>query len=223
MAIPRTELCERFRRIPMTAVADAIYRAGDTEQVLPSRLRPLFAEKRVVGIARTVVGRGFDERRPWPEGVERIGSYLRMFDGIQPDDVLVSVNRDSPVGHFGELTGNAAQVHGCVGVILDGNLRDTDGLRAIGLQVFYRDLSPLNAIGRWEMAATQVPVTIGDVEIHPGDVIHADFDGILVIPAGDAERVLLDSETVMAGEDLVRDDMRRGLSPAEGLERHGYI
>ena len=110
-----------------------------------------------------------------------------MFDGIQPDDVLVSVNRDSPVGHFGELTGNAAQVHGCVGVILDGNLRDTDGLRDIGLQVFYRDMSPLNAIGRWEMAATQVPVTIGDVEIDPGDVIHADFDGILVIPGAEAE------------------------------------
>ena len=223
MAIPRSELCERFRRIPMTAVADAIYRAGDTEQVLPSRLRPLFPEQRIVGIARTVLGVGLEERRPWAEGVGRIESYLRMFDGIQPDDVLVSVNRDSPVGHFGELTGNAAQVHGCVGVILDGNLRDTDGLRDIGLQVFYRDLSPLNAIGRWEMAATQVPVTIGDVEIHPGDVIHADFDGILVIPAGDAERVLLDSETVMAGENLVREDMRRGLSPAEGLELHGYI
>ena len=166
----------------MTAVCDAIYRAGRTERVLPSYLRPLFPTQRIVGIARTVQGVGFDERRPWAEGVERIQSYLRMFDGIQPDDVLVSVNGDSPVGHFGELTGNAAQVHGCVGVILDGNLRDTDGLRDIGLQVFYRDMSPLNAIGRWEMAATQVPVTIGDVEIHPGDVIHADFDGILVIP-----------------------------------------
>ena len=73
------------------------------------------------------------------------------------------------------------------------------------------------------MAATQVPVTIGDVEIRPGDVIHADFDGILVIPATEAEQVLLDSETVMAGEDLVRADMREGLSPAEGLEKHGYI
>ena len=216
-------MCERFRRIPMTAVCDAIYRAGRTEQVLPSRLRPLLAEKRIVGIARTVVGVGFDERRPWTEGIERIESYLRMFDDIQPDDVLVSANRDSPVGHFGELTGNAAQVHGCVGVILDGNLRDTDGLRDIGLQVFYRDLSPLNAIGRWEMAATQVPVTIGDVEIHPGDVIHADFDGILVIPAAETEQVLLDSEAVMAGENLVREDMRLGLSPAEGLEKHGYI
>ena len=223
MTIPRAELCERFRRIPMTAVCDAIYRAGRTEHVLPSYLRPLFPTQRIVGIARTVQGIGFEDRRPWAEGVERIGSYLRMFDGIGPDDVLVSVNRDSPVGHFGELTGNAAQVHGCVGVILDGNLRDTDGLRDIGLQVFYRDLSPLNAIGRWEMAATQVPVTIGDVEIHPGDVIHADFDGILVIPATEAEQVLLDSETVMAGENLVRADMREGLSPAEGLEKHGYI
>ena len=54
-------------------------------------------------------------------------------------------------------------------------------------------------------------------------MIHADFDGILVIPGAEAEQVLADSETVMAGEDLVREDMRRGLSPAEGLEKHGYI
>jgi len=207
----------------MTAVCDAIYRGGREERVLPSYLRPLFPTQRIVGIARTVLGVPIAEQLPWDEGVQRIQSYLRMFDGIQPDDVLVSVNRDSPVGHFGELTGNAAQVHGCVGVILDGNLRDADGLREIGLQVFYRDMSPLNAIGRWEMAATQVPVTIGDIEIHPGDVIHADFDGILVVPGAEAEQVLLDSETVMAGEDLVRADMREGLSPAEGLEKHGYI
>lgn len=213
----------RFRRIPMTAVCDAIYRAGGHEQVLPSYLRPLLPTQRIVGIARTVLGVPIAEHLPWDEGVGRIRSYLRMFDDIQPDDVLVSVNRESPVGHFGELTGNAAQVHGCVGVILDGNLRDTDGLRDIGLQVYYRDLSPLNAIGRWEMAATQVPVTIGEVQIRPGDVIHADFDGVLVIPAGEAEQVLADSEAVMAGEDLVRADMRRGLSPSEGLEKHGYI
>ncbi len=222
MTIERSEVCERFRPIPTSAVADAIYRGGGTELVLPSSLRPLFDDQRMVGIARTVVGRPTDQR-PWDEGIERIDSYLRVFDQIEPDDVLVSVNRDSHVGHFGELTGNAAQVHGCAGVVLDGNLRDTEGLRDIGLQVYYRDLSPLNAIGRWEMTETQVPVTIGEVQVSPGDVIHADFDGIVVVPAADAEAVLLAAEAVVEGEELVRADMRDGLSPADGLERHGYI
>lgn len=222
MTIERGELCRRYRKLYLPAVSDAIYRAGGEEQVLPSTLRPLFPHERIVGVAFTLVGTQI-ERCSWEEGVERIDSYLRVFERIRPDDVIVSVNGDSPVAHFGELTGNSAQVHGCEGVILDGNLRDIEGLRSIGLQVFHRDVSPLTAIGRWEMTDTQVPVTIGEVEIHPGDLIFAEYEGILVIPAADAEQVLLDAEAVVEGEALVRADMRDGLSPSEGLAKHGYI
>ncbi len=222
MGIDRAELCERYRSLYLPAVADAVYRGGGTEQVLPTTLRPLFPNQRVVGVAFTVLGTEI-EQCGWDEGVERIDSYLRVFEKLQPDDVLVSVNGASPVGHFGELTGNSAQVHGCTGVILDGNLRDIEGLREIRLQVFYRDLSPLNAIGRWEMAASQVPVTIGDIEIHPGDLIFAEFDGVLVIPRAEAETVLLAAEAVVKGEEQVRNDLRGGMSPADGLAKHGYI
>jgi len=222
MSLGTAEMCARYRKLYMPAVADAIYRAGGAEQVLPSSLRPLFAEQRVVGVAFTVLGVEIEQCQ-WDEGIERIDSYLRVFDQLRPDDVLVSTNGASRVGHFGELTGNAAQVHGCTGVILDGNLRDIEGLRDIGLQVFYRDLSPLNAIGRWEMEASQVPVSIGGIEIHPGDLIFAEFDGILVIPQAEAETVLLAAEEVVEGEALVREGMRDGLSPAEGLAKFGFI
>jgi regulator of RNase E activity RraA len=222
MSLDPSELCARYRKLYLPAVADAIYREGGTEQVLPSTLRPLFPDQRVVGFAVTVVGTAIDQCS-WEEGVGRIESYLRVFDTLQPDDVLVSVNGDSPVGHFGELTGNAARHRGCAGVILDGNLRDVEGLRAIGLQVFYRDLSPLNAIGRWEMAASNVPVRIGQVEVHPGDLVFAEFDGILVIPRAEAESVLAAAEAVVTGEQRVRADMRSGASPADGLAKHGYI
>jgi regulator of RNase E activity RraA len=222
MSIDRAELCARYRRLYLPAVADAIYRSGGVEQVLPSTLRPLFPDRRTVGFAVTVIGTEV-ERCSWEEGVARIQSYLRVFDTLQPDDVLVSTNGDSPVGHFGELTGNAALRRGCAGVVLDGNLRDVEGLRQIGLQVFYRDLSPLNAIGRWEMTASRMPVRIGAVDVYPGDVIFAEFDGILVIPSAEAESVLLAAEAVVSGEGLVRVDVRNGMSPADGLAKHGYI
>ena len=135
----------------------------------------------------------------------------------------MSSNPGSEVGHFGELTGNAAVQRGCAGVVLDGNLRDLDGLLDIGLQVFYRDLSPLNAIGRWEMVASQVPVTIGDVIVAPGDLIVADRDGVLAVDGDEAERVLEQAESIDGSEALVRADMRAGASPWEGLERHGHI
>jgi regulator of RNase E activity RraA len=218
-----TELCSRYRALYMPAVCDALYGLGLPEQVLPTTLRPLFAEQRVAGVAFTVRGQAIEPRIGWDEGIERIRSYLEMFEQLTPDSLLVHVNGSSPVGHFGELTANSAKQHGCVGCILDGNLRDIEGLREIGFQVFYRDLSPLNAIGRWEMVALQEPVTIGTVTVHPGDVVIAEFDGILVVPEAEAERVLLEAEEIVAAEAQVRAEMREGVPPLEGLRRHGHI
>lgn len=217
------DLCSRYRALYMPAVCDALYELGLPEQVLPTTLRPLFPEQRIAGVAFTVRGQGIEPRIGWDDGIERIRSYLEMFEQLTPDSLLVHVNGSSPVGHFGELTANSAKRQGCVGCILDGNLRDIEGLREIGFQVFYRDLSPLNAIGRWEMVSMQEPVTIGGVTVHPGDVVIAEFDGILVVPKDDAERVLLKSEEIVAAEGKVRIEMREGVPPLEGLRRHGHI
>ena len=223
MTIPRSELCARYRRLYVPAVCDALYALGLPEQVLTSRLRPLFPEQRIVGIAFTVEGRAIDPPIGWEPGIERIESYLRVFEELPEDSIMVSVNPGSPVGHFGELTANSAQRRGCAGVILDGNLRDIQGLRDIGFQVFYRDLSPRNAIGRWEMVASQVPVVIEGITIEPGDGVMAEFDGVLVIPRDQAAQVLLEAESIVGAEELVRAEMRAGESPLSSLERHGHI
>ena len=223
MTVPTAELCERYRRISVSQVCDALYELGLPERVLPSGLRPLLPDVRMVGVAYTIQGRAIRPAVGWDRGLDRIRSYLEVFDELTPDSVLVSSNPDSEVGHFGELTGNAALKRGCVGVVLDGNLRDLDGLLDIGLQVFYRDLSPLNAIGRWEMTATQAPVTVGDVTVAPGDVIVGDRDGVLAVAGDEAERVLEQAESIVGSEELVRADMRAGATPWEGLERHGHI
>lgn len=223
MTMDTAELCARYRKLYVPAVTDAMYELGMVEPVLPSRLRPLFAAQRMVGAAFTVLGRAIEPPIPWDPGLERIRSYLEVFERLEPDSVLVSVNPASHVGHFGELTGNSAKTHGCAGVVLDGNLRDIEGLRDIGLQVFYNDLSPLNAIGRWEMEASQVPVTIGDVTIHPGDIVMGEFDGVIAIPRADAEAVLLAAEEIVGAEGRVREEMQAGVSPLSSLERHGHI
>ena len=223
MTIEVTELCSRLRRLYLPAVCDALYQLNLEEQVLPSYLRPLSPDDRVVGVAFTVEGRAIDPPVSWAEGIERITSYLEVFERLPNDSVLVSVNYDSHVGHFGELTANAAQQRGCRGIVLDGNLRDIEGLRQIGFPVFYRDLSPLNAIGRWEMVASQQAVRIGEVTVEPGDIVFAEFDGVLVIPGKEAARVLEVAEAIASSEADVRADMKAGTAPRLGLERHGHI
>jgi len=216
------ELCERFRQLYMPAVCDALFGLRMEEKVLPSWLRPLFPEQRIVGEAFTVEGHDIPDVG-WDEGIVRMRSYLEMFDRLTPDSILVSTTPGGRVGHFGELTGNAARAHGCVGTILDGNLRDIEGLRAIGYQVFYRDLSPLNGIGRWEMTSSQQPVAIGGVVVNPGDIVFGEFDGILVIPRNDAVTVLEKAEEIIGAEGRVRTEMRGGDSPWASFERHGHI
>jgi regulator of RNase E activity RraA len=225
LTIALSELCDRLRQLYLPAVCDAMYELGLAELVLPTTIRPLLdPAPRTVGEAYTVQGAGIDPPVSWDEGLPRMRSYLKMFEKLTPNTVIVSATPPgSAVGHFGELTANAAKSRGCVGIILDGNLRDIQGMRDIGFQVFYRGLSPLNGIGRWEMTAEQVPVTIGGVQIHPGDIVLAEFEAILVIPRKDAERVLLKAEEIVAAEGKVRDEAASGIPPSDSLDRHGHI
>ena len=71
-AISLHELCDRYRRLYMPAVCDALYHLGIEEQVLPSGLRPLFPEQRIVGEAFTLEGRDIVPRVGWAEGIERM-------------------------------------------------------------------------------------------------------------------------------------------------------
>jgi 4-hydroxy-4-methyl-2-oxoglutarate aldolase len=220
--IELADLCARFRKLYMPAVCDALFELEMPEQVLPTYLRPLFPEERIVGHAFTVEGHDIPPVG-WDAGIIRMRPYLEVFEQLEPDSILVSTTPEGRVGHFGELTANAARAHGCVGCILDGNLRDIEGLRAIGFQVFYRDLSPLNGIGRWEMIASQQPVAIGCVTINPGENVFGEFDGILVIPEEDAERVLVKAEENVEAEGRVRAEVAGGLSPSDSFDRHGHI
>lgn len=221
--LSRSQICTRYGRLYLPVVIDAMYELGLPELVLPSSLRPLFPEKSFVGIAFTLEGTEIVPPVSWDEGKVRISSYLEVFNQLEVDSVIVSKNNGSFVGHFGELTGNSARKHGCVGVVLDGNLRDTAGLREIGMQVFYRDVNPRNGIGRWEMVSSGKPVTIGGVTVCSGDLIFAEFDGILVVPESKIIEVLVKAEEICGIEELVRADMRDGVSPVEGLARHGHI
>ena len=59
--------------------------------------------------------------------------------------------------------------------------------------------------------------------MHPGDIVFAEFDGILVVPRADAVTVLERAEEIVGGEGRVRDEVRGGSSPWSSFERHGYI
>lgn len=185
---------QRLRRLDACAVSDALDKLGLKGAVtgLPQRS----GEGRIAGIAVTMkVGPG----QPPPGPPVHLGCTAIALAG--PDHVIVVEQRSGvEAGCWGGLLTLGAQVRGVAGVVADGPLRDVDEAIAFGFPVFARGLTSFTARGRVVELGTQVPVTIGDVGVNPGDYVLADRSAVILIAAADIGRVLDTAEAIVARE-----------------------
>jgi 4-hydroxy-4-methyl-2-oxoglutarate aldolase len=135
-------------------------------------LRPVFRRVNVVGPALTARAAG-------PDGT----AVHYALDLIQEGDVLV-IDRggDASYASFGEMTARAAKKRGAAGVIVDGLVTDVIQMEEVGVPVYARGVSART--GRVLGLGGEINTTVncGGVTVRPGDLIHADDNGILVIP-----------------------------------------
>ena len=87
--------------------------------------------------------------------------------------------------------------------------------------MFARFTTPEDSTWRWQVTATQVPVTIGTVRVEPGDWVVGDEDGVVVVPAAGAEQVLAAAEAKAGPRTAIRDAVREGMPPLDAYERFG--
>jgi regulator of RNase E activity RraA len=105
--------------------------------------------------------------------------------------------------------------------VLNGGIRDVDYIRKLGLPVFARYRTPRDIVGRWKLTGYNVPIKIGIVEIHPGDYVLGDRDGVVVIPVKIAEQVITRAEEVVRTENIVRKRILEGMHPADAYRQYG--
>jgi 4-hydroxy-4-methyl-2-oxoglutarate aldolase len=127
----------------------------------------------------------------------------------QPGDVLVISGGDPVSALWGDMAGMAAKLRGVVGVILDGGVRDVADIREMNLPTWARTVSPAKPV-KATPGSANVPIRAGGTMVEPGDVILADDDGVLVIPAADLEWVLERAEARAASEVEARKVMEAG-------------
>ena len=192
-------LIERLRRLDACAVSDALDKLGLPGAVtgLPQRSGMSDAAcTRVAGRAVTMkVGPG----QPPPGPPKHLG--CTAIEQAGPDDIIVVEQRSGiEAGCWGGLLTLGAKVRGVAGVVADGPLRDVDEAIVHGLPVFARSLTCRTARGRVVELGTQVPVTIGDVTVHPGDAVLADRSAVIFIAAAELERVLQAAESIVERE-----------------------
>jgi regulator of RNase E activity RraA len=124
---------------------------------------------------------------------------------------------------WGELTSLAATKRGCVGVVIDGAVANVAEIQAHGLPTFARGVAALGGRQLRKGGAVNVPVQCGGVAVHPGDLVVADDDGVVVVPPARLDDVWAVAEPALARLPLARAWVQNGgllgeiggLGPAE--------
>ncbi len=208
---------DRFEAIYTAALADILDARGLHAQTLPPAIRPLNTGLRLAGPAFTVQGRPA-ETADYDEALRKV---LGMLGQVPSGHVAVYACAQDVSAHLGELSVTSLKARGVAGCVLDGGCRDVRFILDEGFPVFSRFVTPEDSTWRWELEATQVPVTIGRVRIDPGDWIVGDDDGVVAVPHAIAENVLAEAEAKATTENEIRAAVRDGMTPLDAYERFG--
>src|SRR5512136_2518879 len=162
------------------AVCDILDALGFRNQAMHQRLRPLDpANCTIVGRARTFRWMETD----YVVEADPYGLEIEAMDSLKPGEVVVhSTDYASTNAPWGELMSTVAKRNGASGCICDSQIRDCVRIIEMGFPVYYAGIRPLDSVGRGRVMAYDVPVGCGEVLVHPGELIFADFDGIVVVP-----------------------------------------
>jgi regulator of RNase E activity RraA len=102
--------------------------------------------------------------------------------------VIKDLDYPNAIGSFwGEVNGNVHKALGCVGTVTDGGVRDLDEVEELGFHFFASEVLVSHAYVHLE--AVGCPVTVGGIEVRPGDLIHGDKHGVISIPSEIAPRI----------------------------------
>ncbi len=211
------EWADRLAKLYTAVVADVLDKLGLRNQCLHPRVRPLFPEAKFAGFALTVQVVPARELAP----ANPYAGELAAVDALKPGDVMMVSQTEW--SFWGELLSTAARYRGCRGVVLDGPTRDTVVIKQMGFPVFHVGFHPADSLGRLDVTGHDVPISCGGVLVHPGDLVLADHDGVVVVPLGAAEEVLRLAEEKVSSENLVRKALAEGMSTAEAFAKYGIL
>ncbi len=204
-------------------VCDILDGLGYRNQAMHRRLRPLLPDMRAcgfVGRARTVRWMEIDyivEDDPY-------GLEIDIVDSLRPGDVIVhSTDYAGTNAPWGELMSTIAKRNGCVGCVCDSQIRDCVRIIEMGFPVYYAGICPLDSKGRARVMAIDVPIRCGEVLVRPGEIVFADYDGIVVIPREVEQHVLALAQEKAGKESLTRNELLAGKSLREVYEKYRVL
>jgi regulator of RNase E activity RraA len=205
------KLLDCFRGLAAANVADAMGRFNVMDPAIRSRTGfPL------CGIAVTVRARPADNLMAH-----------KSIDVARPGEVIVvDTCGSTTTAVFGDLMCSGAAAKRLGGIVVDGAIRDIEGIRALGFAAFSRTVSP-GACDKDGPGEINIPISCGGVVVCPGDIVIGDGDGVVVVPRADAEVVLSAVVELMEREHARKAEIKAGgwvrAEIDESLRKKGII
>ncbi|HEX7905494.1 MAG TPA: RraA family protein [Chitinophagaceae bacterium] len=203
----------------VAVVCDILDELGYPNQAMHQRLRPLLPDMKncgFIGRARTFRWMEMNHIPDDPYGLE-----IEAMDSLQKHDVVVhSTDHAGTNAPWGELMSTIAKRNGAAGCVCDSQVRDCVRIIEMEFPVFYAGIRPLDSKGRALVTAYDVPVRCGNVLVYPGDIIYADFDGIVVVPKAVELDVFDKAQQKSHNENLSRKELLEGKSLREVYDKY---
>ncbi|MFO1068837.1 MAG: 4-hydroxy-4-methyl-2-oxoglutarate aldolase [Geminicoccaceae bacterium] len=206
-ARPPAEVMAAFRDVPAGFIVDAQNGRGSLDRAI----KPLFPHHpgmdRCFGTALTCAC--------GPDDNMALAAAVAV---AKPGDVIMCSTEGFEHGACcGDLLAGIARNRGVAGIVTDGMMRDGQGLRDMGLPVFARGITP-NSCVRSGPGTVGLPVVIGGRSVASGDLVIADEDGVVTVPAADIARVVAKLEQVKAAEASMLAKVKGGLKAPPWME-----
>jgi regulator of RNase E activity RraA len=207
------DLVAAIKEHSTTTLSDALDRLGIAGQAFG--IRPLDRGFRLAGRAFTV--------RTIPVAAARgtVGDYI---DEVPPGAVVVLDNGgrlDATV--WGDILTVMADRMGIGGTVIHGVCRDSSRSLELGYPIFSRGVYMRTGKDRVQADGMQVPISLGEVRVEPGDLLAGDADGVVVIPRAREQDVLAVSQEITEAEDRIRQEIAAGSRLDEARKKHRYF
>ena len=184
-----------------------LYEASGLDCALDPGIRPAWLGARMAGPAYPVTLHPGDNL-PLHRALER----------VEAGEVLVVDAGGAPHGYWGEILAVAAQHRGVAGLVIDGGVRDVDRLAELGFAVFSRWVA-VHRTSKHDPGRLGEPAVVGGVQVARGDLVVADVDGVVAIPAKVLPAVQERARARVAKEERFLTAIRRGEST---LDLYGW-